>query len=45
MKLRIKGNSLRLRLSKTEVEKLAVAKYLEERTLFGSKYFWLRITS
>jgi hypothetical protein len=39
MKLRIKGNSLRLRLSKTEVEKLAVAKYLEERTLFGRKTF------
>lgn len=39
MKLRIKGNSLRLRLSKTEVEKLAVAKYLEERTLFGRNIF------
>jgi hypothetical protein len=39
MKLRIKGNSLRLRLSKTEVEKLAVAKYLEERTLFGRNTF------
>jgi len=39
MKLRIKGNSLRLRLSKTEVEKLAVAKYLEELTLFGRNTF------
>ena len=39
MKLRIKGNSLRLRLSKTEVKKLAVAKYLEERTLFGRNIF------
>ena len=39
MKLRVKGNSLRFRLSKTEVEKLAVAKYLEERTSFGSNTF------
>jgi len=39
MKLRIKGNSLRLRLSKPEVEKLAVTKYLEECTSFGSNTF------
>ena len=39
MKLRIKGNSLRLRLSKTEVEKLAVANYLEELTSFGNNTF------
>ena len=39
MKLRIKGNSLRLRLSKPEVEKLAVAKYLEERMSFGNNTF------
>jgi hypothetical protein len=39
MKLRIKGNSLRLRLSKPEVEKLAVAKYLEECTSFGNNTF------
>jgi len=39
MKLRIKGNSLRLRLSKPEIEKLAVAKYLEERTSFGNNTF------
>ena len=39
MKLRIKGNSLRLRLSKTDVEKLAVSRYLEERTSFGSHTF------
>ena len=39
MKLRIKGNSLRLRLSKTDVEKLVVAKYLEERTPFGNNTF------
>ena len=39
MKLRIKRNSLRLRLSKPEVEKLVVAKYLEERTPFGNNTF------
>ena len=39
MKLRIKGNSVRLRLSKTEVEKLAVANYLEELTPFGNNTF------
>ena len=39
MKLRIKGNSIRLRLSKPEVESLAVVKYLEERTSFGSNTF------
>ncbi|WP_336518398.1 DUF7009 family protein [Pollutibacter soli] len=39
MKLRIKGNSIRLRLSKPEVEKLAVANYLEERTPFGNNSF------
>jgi hypothetical protein len=39
MKLRIKGNSLRLRLSKPEVERLAVDKYLEDRTSFGNNTF------
>ena len=39
MKLRIKGNSIRFRLSKPEVEKLAVAKYIEERTPFGNNTF------
>ncbi len=34
MKLRIKGNSLRLRLTKTEVTKLAETGYLEEQTSF-----------
>ena len=35
MKLRIKGNSLRIRLTKTEVGKLADTGYLEEQTLFA----------
>lgn len=38
MKLRIKGNSLRLRLTKSEVKKLAGEGHLEEQTNFtGSK--------
>ena len=39
MKLRIKGNSLRLRLSKPEVEKLVIDKYLEDHTSFGNNTF------
>jgi hypothetical protein len=34
MKLRIKGNSLRIRLTKNEVSKLSETGYLEEQTLF-----------
>ena len=36
MKLRIKGNSLRIRLTKTEVSTIATTGYLEEETWFGS---------
>ena len=36
MKLRIKGNSLRIRLTKTEVSTITTTGYLEEETLFGS---------
>ncbi len=39
MKLRIKGNSIRLRLSKSEVSKLAATGYLEEQTSFGETQF------
>ena len=35
MKLRIKGNSVRYRLNKSEVEALPKTGYLEERTDFG----------
>ncbi len=35
MKLRIKGNSLRLRLTKPEVEKICNDGYLEDKTSFG----------
>ncbi len=34
MKLRIKGNSLRIRLTKTEVSELAETGYLQEQTIF-----------
>ena len=34
MKLRIKGNSLRMRLTKSEVSRLAEIGYLEEKTTF-----------
>ena len=36
MKLRIKGNSLRLRLTRSEVEKFCSSGYLEERISFGT---------
>jgi hypothetical protein len=39
MKLRIKGNSLRIRLTKTEVSKLADTGYLEEHTIFPNNTF------
>lgn len=35
MKIRIKGNSLRIRLSRSEVDKLAKEGLLEEQTSFG----------
>lgn len=34
MKIRIKGNSIRLRLTRPEVDKLAAEGYIEERTEF-----------
>ena len=39
MKLRIKGNSLRIRLTRTEVEKFANTGYLEEQTSFLENKF------
>jgi hypothetical protein len=39
MKLRIKGNSIRIRLTKTEVSIIAGSGYLEEETLFGNNRF------
>ncbi|MFC0513411.1 DUF7009 family protein [Mucilaginibacter angelicae] len=39
MKIRIKGNSLRYRLTKTDVERFDTNGYLEESTHFGAKVF------
>ncbi|MEO6638508.1 MAG: hypothetical protein ABIN25_09535 [Ginsengibacter sp.] len=39
MKIRIKGNSIRLRLSKSEAALFALKGYLEERTDFGDSAF------
>ncbi|MBL7700685.1 MAG: hypothetical protein JNM14_00425 [Ferruginibacter sp.] len=39
MKLRIKGNSIRIRLTKTEVNTIATTGYLEEETCFGINRF------
>ncbi|CAG5003791.1 hypothetical protein DYBT9275_03230 [Dyadobacter sp. CECT 9275] len=39
MKIRINGNSVRYRLSKSEVEKLAADGYLESHATFGTQRF------
>ncbi len=39
MKIRIKGNSLRIRISKTEVENLCKNSRIEEKTDFGNNTF------
>jgi len=39
MKIRIKGNSVRLRLSKPEVEKLSIENPLQEHSYFASNTF------
>ena len=43
MKIRIKGNSIRLRLTKTEVDNFAANGFLEEKTEFGDTYFSYRM--
>lgn len=39
MKIRIKGNSLRYRLTKSDVDRLHKTGYIEETTDFGAVYF------
>ena len=39
MKIRINANSIRIRLSKSEVEKLSTKGFLEDKTSFGTTYF------
>ncbi|WP_159467167.1 DUF7009 family protein [Dyadobacter sp. 3J3] len=40
MKIRIQGNSIRIRLSKTEVDTLSAIGYIEEKTSFGNNAFY-----
>lgn len=39
MKIRIKGNSIRFRLTKSEVELFSTQGYIEEATIFPNKIF------
>ncbi|MEO6685410.1 MAG: hypothetical protein ABIN24_05570 [Dyadobacter sp.] len=39
MKIRIQGNSIRIRLSKPEVDALSNTGYIEEKTSFGNNAF------
>ena len=39
MKLRVKGNSIRLRLSRTDIRSITHSGYLEESTPFGNATF------
>ncbi|GLU54759.1 DUF7009 family protein [Dyadobacter frigoris] len=39
MKIRIQGNSIRIRLSKSEVDRLSTDGYVEEKTSFGKSAF------
>jgi hypothetical protein len=41
MKIRIKGNSIRMRLTRSEVEQLGRDGYIEERTDFGNNHLFL----
>lgn len=45
MKLRIKANSIRLRLSRPDIQQLTSSGYLEERTPFGNITFVYAIQS
>lgn len=45
MKIRIKGNSLRYRLTRTDVDRFAADDYLEEQTNFGDKILVYAIQS
>ena len=45
MKLRIKGNSIRLRLTQSEVDSLAASGFVRESVSFGEKTFEYEIRS
>ena len=44
MKLRIKGNTIRLRLTKSEVDYFSQTNYIEEQTQFGKNFFSYRLS-
>ncbi len=45
MKIRIKGNSVRMRLNKSEVARLTTTGYVEEHTAFGEAKFTYALRS
>ena len=45
MKIRIKGNSVRMRLNRSEVSKLTTEGYVEEHTAFGESKFTYALKS
>src|ERR1017187_10033765 len=45
MKLRIRGNSIRIRLSRTEVDSLGKGGYIQETTEFGGSIFTYALQS
>ncbi|MCB0515645.1 MAG: hypothetical protein R2798_04725 [Chitinophagales bacterium] len=45
MKIRIKGNSLRYRLTQSDIATIGAAGFLEEKTTFANKTFYYRLES
>ncbi len=45
MKIRIKGNSIRFRLTKKEVDHFSIHGFIEEKTEFGINHFSYRMES
>jgi hypothetical protein len=45
MKIRIQGNSIRIRLSRTEVEKLCLTGHIEDHTSFATTKFGYSVKS
>jgi hypothetical protein len=45
MKIRIKGNSIRIRIVRTELDSFGKEGYLEERTEFGNNHLSYRLES
>lgn len=45
MKIRIRGNSIRLRLSKSEIDRFGAVGYLEEKTEFANGTFYYALAA